>query len=454
MRKRRNIFGVIPLMDLILITGLFMFGFWLRHSLLAELMGTDFRLSAYHYLLSGVVLGSVQVIFMVVFGVYRREFGLGMIEEIAGIIKASLMAVLFTFATTFITRQLFFSRFVLVFTFPVSVILLSIMHSLARKHAARSGPPFRVFIIGISSDARQLGSFMETRAQLAYSVIEYADPSINTDELILKIEKSGADQLLVADRSIAAESLLRVIQHCEKQGIQYKIAADAYSLISLTARVAHMGGTTLIETVPAPLAGWGLVFKRASDIIITTILLTLLAPLFLAISAAILLETGKPVFYLQKRLGKNNVPFMMFKFRSMVKNAHSAKKQLLDNNEATGPLFKIKNDPRITAAGKFLRRWSLDELPQLINVLKGEMSLVGPRPPLPEEVEEYSRRDYKRLQTIPGVTGIWQISGRSNLGFDEMVKMDLYYVDNWSIWMDLAILMLTLPAIISGDGAY
>jgi lipopolysaccharide/colanic/teichoic acid biosynthesis glycosyltransferase len=134
--------------------------------------------------------------------------------------------------------------------------------------------------------------------------------------------------------------------------------------------------------------------------------------------------------------------------------AHSEKSALSTMNESKGPLFKIRNDPRVTCTGKFIRRWSIDELPQLFNVLSGKMSLVGPRPPLPEEVEEYSRKDFKRLRTIPGVTGVWQISGRSNLGFDEMVKLDLYYVDNWSIWMDLAILMLTPSGVIEGSGAY
>lgn len=144
----------------------------------------------------------------------------------------------------------------------------------------------------------------------------------------------------------------------------------------------------------------------------------------------------------------------MLKFRSMRQGAHREKSSLSEHNESAGPLFKIRNDPRVTRTGRFIRRWSIDELPQLFNVLTGKMSLVGPRPPLPEEVEEYSRRDFKRLQTIPGVTGVWQISGRSNLGFDEMVKLDLYYVDNWSIWMDLAILMLTPAAVLNGSGAY
>ena len=165
-------------------------------------------------------------------------------------------------------------------------------------------------------------------------------------------------------------------------------------------------------------------------------------------------KLGWPVFFTQERPGRHGLPFRMIKFRSMKVGADAMKPGLLNRNEASGPLFKMRSDPRVTRSGAFLRRWSLDELPQIINVLKGEMSLVGPRPPLPEEVASYTERQLKRLQTVPGITGIWQVSGRSQLGFDEMVKLDFYYVDNWSIWLDLSILLLTIPAALSRRGAY
>ena len=454
MKKGRSILWILPPSDLLLIILIFMGGFWIRHSLLADLMGTDFRLSVYHYLLSGLVLGSVQVAFMAVFGVYRKEFGLGMIEEIAGIIRAAIMAVLFTFATTFVTRQLFFSRFVLVFTCPASIILLGFWHGTLRRLASRSGIPSSVLIVGNSEGAKQLGTFMETRAQLPYIIKAYADPQSSAEEICRMIDELSINELVVAERSISDITLSGVILHCEKTGINYKIAADVFSLVSLTARVAHMGGTTLIESVPAPLSGGGYLLKRIADLIFAALLVVCLSPVFLLTAIAVVIDSGFPVFYRQERLGQSNEPFEMIKFRSMRKGAHGEKETLRDINETSGPLFKIKKDPRITRVGRFIRRWSIDELPQLFNVLSGKMSLVGPRPPLPEEVEEYSRRDFKRLHTIPGVTGVWQISGRSHLGFEEMVKLDLYYVDNWSIWMDLAILMLTPSAVFSGDGAY
>jgi exopolysaccharide biosynthesis polyprenyl glycosylphosphotransferase len=454
MKKSTGLLGLLPITDMMIIAGIFMAGFWFRHSLLVQIMGTDFRLSVYHYLLSGFVLGAVQTAFMAVFGVYRREFGLGMIEEIAGISKASFFAVVFTLATTFITRQLLFSRFVLVFSFPASIAALGLWHGFFRKVISRRGRPSPVLIVGRSQEARQLGSFMETRAQMRYKVMDYADPSSGAPEIIGLLMRYGVTTLVIAERSIPEQVLSEIILTCEKTGIHYKIAADVFSLVSLTARVAHFGGTTLVESVPAPLSGWGMVLKRGCDIMLSLVFILVLSPVFLVTALAIAADTGWPVFYRQTRLGRNNSSFEIIKFRSMRIGAHGEKKGLSDVNESSGPLFKIRSDPRITRVGRFIRRWSIDELPQLLNVLTGRMSLVGPRPPLPEEVEEYSRRDLKRLHTIPGVTGIWQVSGRSNLGFDEMVKLDLYYVDNWSIWLDLAILILTPKAVLSGAGAY
>ncbi|MEA3266846.1 MAG: sugar transferase [Candidatus Fermentibacteria bacterium] len=422
--KNRNLQWLLPVTDIALVTVIFMGGFWLRHSLLADVMGSDFRLSVYHYVLTGMVLGSVQVAFMAVFGVYQREFGLGMIEEIAGIIRGALMAVLFTLATTFITRQLLFSRFVLFFSFPASALLLSFWHSQFRKLSSRTGSPLRVIVLGVSDHAKQLGGFMENRAQINYTIVDYLNPAINMEEFTSIIKTENISEIVIANHSIPADKLSSVILTCEKMGIQYKIAADIFALVSLTARVAHMGGTTLIESVPAPLSGHGLVLKRVTDLLLAAVFITVLSPVFLLAAVAIIIDSGFPVFYRQTRLGKDNKPFKMLKFRSMRVGAHREKEGLSNRNESIGPLFKIRNDPRVTKTGKFLRRWSVDELPQLFNVVWGKMSLVGPRPPLPEEVEEYSRRDFKRLHTIPGVTGVWQISGRSKLGFDEMVKLD------------------------------
>lgn len=195
--------------------------------------------------------------------------------------------------------------------------------------------------------------------------------------------------------------------------------------------------------------------KRITDFVGSLIGLILLIPLFLIIAAMIKLEDPKgPVFFKQLRVGKNEKTFYMFKFRSMVYNAEDMLEQLLAQNEVSGAMFKMKNDPRVTQIGRFIRKTSLDELPQLWNVLKGEMSMVGPRPALPREVEEYSLYDKQRLGVTPGCTGLWQISGRSNLGFKEMVELDLKYIQGRTYWYDIKIILKTVRVLLGTKDAF
>jgi len=177
-------------------------------------------------------------------------------------------------------------------------------------------------------------------------------------------------------------------------------------------------------------------------------------PIWLLIMLLIKTSSRGPVFYQQERVGRGGKPFGMYKFRSMVADAEIRIKELKGANEASGPLFKMKDDPRITPIGKWMRKFSVDEFPQLINVLKGEMSLVGPRPPLPREVETYSQHDWRRMEVVPGMTGLWQVSGRSSLTFDEMVRLDLFYIENWSVGLDLSLIARTVPAVLFARGAY
>lgn len=195
--------------------------------------------------------------------------------------------------------------------------------------------------------------------------------------------------------------------------------------------------------------------KRLMDIVGSIIGLILLLPLFLIVAILIKIEDPKgPVFFKQVRVGKAETEFQMFKFRSMVSDAEERLKDLLALNEVSGAMFKMKNDPRITKIGKFIRRTSIDELPQLWNVLKGDMSLVGPRPPLHREVDEYSPFDKQRLLVTPGCTGLWQVNGRNSLGFDEMVKLDIFYIDNRNLFFDIKIILKTVKCMITSDEAY
>jgi len=195
-------------------------------------------------------------------------------------------------------------------------------------------------------------------------------------------------------------------------------------------------------------------FKRIIDVVVASVLLFFLAALLIFVAFAIKIDSPGPVFYPHVRVGHNGRRFRMFKFRSMVVDADKAKQGLLSQNETDAPLFKISNDPRRTRVGQFIRRFSIDEFPQLINVLQGHMSLVGPRPGLPDEAAQYDSNDAHRVVAVPGMTGLWQVSGRSLLSFEEMVELDVQYARNWSISLDLKTLVQTVPVILGGKGAY
>src|SRR5690606_560471 len=208
------------------------------------------------------------------------------------------------------------------------------------------------------------------------------------------------------------------------------------------------------QLVKTPLRGFNLLLKRTMDIVGASFAIVLLSPLFALIALLIKLDSPGPVLFRQKRIGKNGVPFQMYKFRSMVHDAEAQKKKLKKLNEMDGPVFKIRRDPRVTRVGAFLRKYSLDELPQLFNVLAGQMSAIGPRPPLPEEVERYSDHHWRRLDVRPGMTGLWQVSGRSNLSFEEWTDLDIQYIERWSIGLELRILIRTIPVVLKGKGVY
>jgi exopolysaccharide biosynthesis polyprenyl glycosylphosphotransferase len=196
------------------------------------------------------------------------------------------------------------------------------------------------------------------------------------------------------------------------------------------------------------------VTKRMFDIIGAAVLLLILSPIFLLVAICIRIDSRGSIIFKQARIGQGGRPFTFYKFRSMCVEAEESRDKILHLNEVSGPIFKIRNDPRVTHVGKFMRRYSVDELPQFFNVLKGDMSFVGPRPPLPCEVAEYEEWQLRRLSVVPGITCLWQVSGRSKLSFEDWVRLDLEYIDSRSLWLDLLIILKTIPAVLSGDGAY
>jgi exopolysaccharide biosynthesis polyprenyl glycosylphosphotransferase len=248
------------------------------------------------------------------------------------------------------------------------------------------------------------------------------------------------------------ESIVRL---CEEQGIIVRLQTEMFKLRTAKWHVDQFNGLPVVTVRSGPPDGWQLTAKRLIDVWGSLVLLTALAPLFAMVAIAIKLDSPGPVFFRQERVGLNRRRFKLFKFRTMVEGADQQQPLLERLNEAAGPVFKIRNDPRITCVGKFLRRFSVDELPQLLNVLKGEMSLVGPRPLPVRDIERIDVQWHKRrLSMQPGVTCLWQVNGRSDVSFDHWVRMDLEYIDKWSLALDLKILLKTIPAVLKGSGAY
>ena len=246
-----------------------------------------------------------------------------------------------------------------------------------------------------------------------------------------------------------------IVRHCEEQGIIVRIQTEMFKLQVARSYVDDLQGIPVMTIQSGPADGWQLVMKRLIDIVGSIALLIAFAPLFAVVALLIRLDSPGPLFFAQERVGLNKRRFRILKFRTMLHGSDQKQHMFEHLNEVEGPVFKIKNDPRVTRLGRFLRRFSIDELPQLVNVLKGDMSLVGPRPLPVRDVERIELQWHKRRFSIrPGITCLWQVNGRSNIGFDDWVRMDLDYIDKWSLGLDLLILMKTIPAVFKGPGAY
>ena len=262
------------------------------------------------------------------------------------------------------------------------------------------------------------------------------------------------DELIVADSGLDEQRLLEIVEAAHRRGVRVRVAPRTTELLIERGEYVPGQAVPLFELRPPIFAGGDWVLKRSFDVAVAALVTVVGLPLWLAIAAAIKIGSRGPVFYADTRVGLGEERFRMLKFRTMVASAATDQASLESANEATGALFKIRNDPRVTRVGRVLRRYSIDEIPNVINVLRGEMSLVGPRPlPLRDyaKLESWHRR---RSNVLPGMTGLWQIAGRSNLPFDDLVRLDFYYLENWSLWLDITILVKTIPAVLARRGAY
>lgn len=350
------------------------------------------------------------------------------------------------------------ARGVVALFIPLAILLVWIKEETVRHWLLHLGSDAqrRVIFVGGDDEARQLEQSLVTGAlggvQLVARMDLRRDP---ISRLVDLLHEHSANAVLVSPRNTLFGTIEEAIHACELEGVEVWLFADFFKTRLAQTTVDEFAGHPMLVFATGPVASWHAVAKGVMDFVGALVLLLLAAIPMLIAAVAVKVTSPGPILFRQRRAGLNGHPFSMLKFRSMVSNAEQLKQELAALNEMSGPVFKVTNDPRVTGVGRFLRKWSLDELPQLINVLRGEMSLVGPRPlPLDEVARFDDPAHRRRLSVKPGLTCLWQISGRNNVrDFTEWVRLDLEYIDNWSIWLDLEILLRTIPAVMSGAGA-
>ena len=422
--------------------------------------------------LAGPLMMGGWLLMLWLVGAYSSDvFGAGT-DEYKRVLNASVLAAGLVGVGAYLAKfQLSRGFFLLLFTIGVPTLIVGRFLLRRALYAARTRGALqqRVVIAGTPSHVDEVARVLRRETWLGYDVVGALVPSaritaetgagvpvIGTpDQLLQAVEVADADVIFVAGGALdSASQLRRIAWELEERDVKVVVAPSVTDISAERVRVRPVGGLPLMHidkprAVHASRAG-----KRTFDIVGSLALLVLFAPLLVVSAVWIKVHDRGPVLFAQVRAGRDGSAFRCFKFRSMVVDAEQRLAELHARTGYLDGLFKMEDDPRVTRPGHWLRRYSIDELPQLFNVLRGEMSLVGPRPPLPTEVARYARDTVRRLRVRPGMTGLWQVSGRSDLAFEEAVRLDLYYVDNWSMLQDLTILARTLGAVLRSKGAY
>lgn len=469
------------LMDGLIIVAGFSLAWWLRYIVgIGGTVGTPNFIPLESY--SGMRLGLVAVILLVFVaaGVYRMPRGRSFLVDASQILHAILLSLGLLVVALFMVRIPFSSRLLLGYAgVAVSLLLLveRLIERIVQRFFWRRGlGVVRVLVVGDGMAARDVmrhlllhpadgrklwGCLAVDAARTGEALLVDAGQPLlvpvygGVNDLDRVMIARNIRQVIIALPGSEAEATKHAVRTCIQRDVDFRLTPELYGIAAQQVSVDSTYGRPVLQLRERSMGVRRPVTKRMLDILLSLLVLVPIGgALMLLIAILIKLDSPGPVFFRQKRMTRAGSVFWVYKFRSMRANAEHELEQLKAANEASGPIFKMRDDPRLTRVGKWLRRTSLDELPQVFNILMGEMSWVGPRPPLPSEVDQYEEWHKRRLGTTTGLTGLWQISGRSLLTFDEMVKLDLYYVENWSIWLDLKILLKTIPSVFSGKGAF
>lgn len=422
-----------------------------------------------------IIFVPLWLVFMAGAGLYdldRISRGFG---EAGRVSRALSFGVVALILGTYLAKMPGLSRGWTLLLLVISVALVLFFRSLVAAmiaEAHRRGKMLsRALIVGSNAEASDIIRVLQANTDSGIHPIGYL-ASTATDRLPLDYCQGGIvrfghardivdsvrehriDTVVIASSAFDHEVVARMIADLRVVDVDLHISSGLFEVLTSRIAVTEIAGVPLITVKGLGMSRLNRIAKRIFDLTVATLVLIVGLPVWIALALAVKFSSSGPILYAQERVGRDGVRFGMKKFRSMYSDADARLRELQEHNEASGPMFKIKNDPRVTPVGRFMRKFSLDEFPQLINVLRGEMSLVGPRPPLPREVDRYSSADWRRLEVVPGMTGLWQVSGRSSLTFDDMVRLDVFYIENWSVALDISLMLRTVPAVVFARGAY
>jgi len=459
--------------DLVVTTLAFLLAWWLRSHLLPQVFPGTFPtelypLSRYLGLLPFVL--AIWTFFLVTRESYTSRRTVALAMEAWQVVQIVAAGTLTLAAAGWLLRLEFVSRpFLILFGVINLAFLLAekLALRLSARHVRSRGFNYRtLLLVGINPRSEEVARIIEDHPHWGLKLLGFVAPNGSFPDTFAELPVLGrADDLPRILQNEVVDEVIFVLSRrqleefeesfllCSELGIRARVALY---FPHMKARVVleELEGIPLLTFTNTPGAIFPLFVKWLSDVVLSAILLVVLSPLLLVIGLAVWLSSKGPMLYTQQRCGLNGRRFTLYKFRTMYVGADQHLDEVAHLNEVNGPAFKAKRDPRITPIGRWLRRWSFDELPQLVNVLKGEMSLVGPRPPIPDEVERYERWQRRRLSMKPGITGLWQVSGRAGIDdFDDWIALDLRYIDQWSLWLDLKIMLKTIPAVLFARGA-
>jgi exopolysaccharide biosynthesis polyprenyl glycosylphosphotransferase len=461
--KRSDIFFtflLLPIDFLMLITaGVFVY--FLRYeTFLTEFRPVVFELAIGNYIRMITFVAFLWIPIFAIAGMYSIRRPRRFTDEIAKVILGCSTGFIAIVFLIFFRHELFGSRFIVLVGWFSAIFFVSfgrlVIRAVQKVLYKRNIGVFRAVVFGDDVGALRFSQAIKKDPKSGFKIVRHLKKFDSTSlGLLLNIAKSnGADMVILADPNWSRENQIKLLSFCNERHMEFSYVSDTFETSLKNVEITDIAGVPLVHIKHTPLDGWGRIAKRAMDIIFSIIAILIMAPFWFVLGILIKLDSIGTVFVKLKRVGVGGKCFFIYKFRSMVQDAHILKNHLKDQNERSdGPLFKITKDPRITKVGKFIRRYSLDELPNFVNVLLGDMSLVGPRPHEPEEVGKYLGGERKLLNIKPGVSGLAQISGRSDLSFNEEARLDLFYIENWSMGLDIKILLRTPWVVLRGKNA-